>query len=246
MKRVGFVLLSTFLPISLLAWTPASEERIAKKSAALAPPDLRLVIDRFEDDYARGLLKAQNEEGADAHTFILISRRGRLRDTIERETRSIINAIRTGEPMPNVVARLGTLAHYVGDANNPFHLNDSDPRLTTSKDDFERYLESRLPKFPTVFYGLDPRFHLATYLDRTFARTAKFYPLLQEEYFRDGARRTSASFDDRSTAFGVASVCYSRSVSDLVNLYYFIWKEAGGDVRSASLMTRGNLLLNAN
>jgi hypothetical protein len=31
-----------------------------------------------------------------------------------------------------------------------------------------------------------------------------------------------------------------------VNLYYFIWKEAGGDVRSAAVMRDGNLLLNAN
>src|SRR5688572_33206692 len=82
--------------------------------------------------------------------------------------------------------------------------------------------------------------------DRTFARSAKFYPLVASEYFRDGERRTSAAFDDRSTAFGVASISYSRAVTDVVNLYYFIWKEAGGDVRSAAVMRDGNLLLNAN
>ena len=36
----------------------------------------------------------------------------------------------------------------------------------------------------------------------------------------------------------------TRAVTDLVNLYYFIWKEAGGDVRSAALMREGNLQLN--
>ena len=45
--------------------------------------------------------------------------------------------------------------------------------------------------------------------------------------------------------FGIASVCYSRAVTDLVNLYYYIWKEAGGDVRSAAVMRNGNLSLNA-
>ena len=30
-----------------------------------------------------------------------------------------------------------------------------------------------------------------------------------------------------------------------VSVYYFIWKEAGGDVRSAAVMRDGNLLLNA-
>ena len=69
---------------------------------------------------------------------------------------------------------------------------------------------------------------------------------MREEYFRYGERRTSAEFDDRSTAFGVASVCYSRAVTDVVNLYYYIWRQAGGDVRSAALMRGGNLVLNAN
>ena len=146
----------------------------------------------------------------------------------------------------SVSDKTGLLAHLVADANNPFHVAKDDSRLAASHNDFEQYFERKLSKFPTVFYGLDPQFRLGTYLDKTFARTAKFYPLMSEEYFRSGERRTSAEFDDRSTAFGVASVCYSRAVTDLVNLYYYIWKEAGGDVRSAAAMRRGNLLLNGN
>ena len=105
------------------------------------------------------------------------------------------------------------------------------------------YLERRLSKFPTVFYGLDSKFHLRSYLDRTLARSARFYPLVGEEYYRGGRRRGSTEFDDRSTAFGIASISYSRSVSDVVNLYYYIWKEAGGDVRSAAVMRDGNLTM---
>ena len=103
-----------------------------------------------------------------------------------------------------------------------------------------------MPRFATVFYGLDSGFHLGSYLDRTFSRTSKFYPLMSEEYFRFGERRSSAEFDDRSTAFGVASVCYSHAVTDLVNLYYYIWREAGGDVRTAPLMRGSNLIVNGN
>ena len=58
--------------------------------------------------------------------------------------------------------------------------------------------------------------------------------------------RASATTVLGATAFGVASISYSRAVTDVVNLYYFIWKEAGGDVRSAAVMRDGNLLLNAN
>jgi hypothetical protein len=246
MRRLGIVLLFLF-PLTASAWTRASDERIAKKSAALAPPDLRLIIERFEGDYRRGLERAQAEEATpgDAHQYFTLSREGRLRDRIERETRAAIGEIRKGDPMSGVVERLGTLVHLVADANNPFHVANDDPRLAASHNDFETYFERRLAKFPTVFYGLQPRFELTTYLDRTFKRTARFYPLMSEEYFRSGIRRSSSEFDDRSTAFGVASICYSRSVTDLVNLYYYIWKEAGGDVRSAALMRHGNLSLNA-
>jgi hypothetical protein len=244
MRRLGIVLLVLF-PLTAGAWTRVSDERIAKKSAALAPPDLRLLIERFEGDYKAGLARAQAEEATDTHHFFVLSREGRLRDRIERETRATIDTIRKGDPMSMVVERLGTLAHLVADANNPFHVANDDPRLADSHNDFEQYFERRLSKFPTVFYGLDPQFRLNTYLDKTFKRTAKFYPLMSEEYFRTGSRRSSTEFDDRSTAFGVASICYSRAVTDLVNLYYYIWGQAGGDVRSAALMRDGNLTLNA-
>jgi hypothetical protein len=245
MKRLGIVLLLLF-PLTAYAWTPASDQRIAQKGAALAPPDLRMLIELFDSEYKQGLARAQSDEGTDSHRYFVLSREGRLRDRIERETRTSIEAIRKGEPMSAVVERLGGLVHLVADANNPFHVANDDPRLGASQQDFEQYFERRLPRFPTVFYGLDPQFRLPSYLDRTFARSARFYPLVANEYFRDGTRRTSASFDDRSTAFGVASISYSRAVTDVVNLYYFIWKEAGGDVRSAAVMRDGNLLLNAN
>ncbi|HUR83654.1 MAG TPA: hypothetical protein VM733_23065 [Thermoanaerobaculia bacterium] len=241
MRRLGIVLLLLF-PLSAAAWTRASDERIAGKAAALAPPDLRMLLEKFDSDYKAGLNRAQSDEGSDVHNYFVLSRQGRLREGIERETRLSIQMIRKGEPMSDVVQRLGILAHLVSDANNPFHVANDAPRHTESRNDFETYFERKLAKFPTVFYGLDPQFSLPRYLDRTFARSAKFYPLMRGEYERGGS---AAVFDDRSTAFGVASISYSRAVTDLVNLYYYIWKEAGGDVRSAAVMRDGNLSLHA-
>ncbi len=244
MRRLGFVLLILF-PLTATAWTRASDERIAKKGAALAPPDLRMLIEKFEPEYKRGLEAAQADEGSESHHYFVLSRKGRLRERIERETRATIEAIRKRDSMAHVVERLGGLVHLIADANNPFHVANDNPRLGASRNDYEQYFERRLSKFPTVFYGLDPQFRLSSYLDKTFARSARFYPLVAEEYFRGGTRRTSAAFDDRSTAFGIASISYSRAVTDVVNLYYYIWKEAGGDVRAAAVMRDGNLLLNA-
>ena len=245
MKRLPLLLL--FLALPLHAWTRASDLKIAKKAIEMGPPDLRLVLDRYAPEFQRGLQKAESDEGSAEHHYFVLSRTGNLRTRIDLETKAIISMIHGRQSMAVVAERLGMLSHLIADANNPFHTADDDRRLGVAHDDFEQYFERRMARFPTVFYGLDPQFRPSSYFDKTFARTRKFYPLMSEEYFRGGTLRTSADFDDRSTAFGVASVCYSHAVTDLVNLYYFIWKEAGGDVRSAAKMRSSDgRALNAN
>ena len=243
MKRIAIFIL--FLPITAHAWTRASDQRIAAKGTALAPPDLRMLLQKFDTDYKTGIDRAEAEEGAESHHYFVLSKSGKLRERIERETRAAIASIRKGDPMSMVVERLGVISHLIADANNPFHTSDADARLGPAHNDFEQYFERRMSKFPTVFYGLEENFQLTPYLEHTMERSAKLYPLMSEEYFRGGMRHTSEDFDDRSTAFGVASVSYSHAVTDLVNVYYFIWRQAGGDVRSASALRGGNLLLNA-
>lgn len=234
MKRLALVLL--FLPITASAWTRASDERIAKKGAALAPPDLRMMLEKFQPEYLAGVERAEADEGSEWHHYYVLSRSGRLRERIQREASAAVAMIRKGDSMAAVAERLGILAHLIADANNPFHTANDDARMPLVHDDFEQYFERRLSRFPTVFYGLDPHFTLDSYVDRMLARSARFYPLMVEEYYPGGERQSSSSFDDRSTAFGVASVSYSHAVSDLANLYFYIWKQAGGDVRMAASM----------
>ncbi|HEX9161303.1 MAG TPA: hypothetical protein VF980_06310 [Thermoanaerobaculia bacterium] len=243
-KVVSASLVVAFAAATAHAWTAAADHRIASKAAQLAPNDLRRIIEKYDKEFDEGITRAAADEGSDVHHYFVLSRNGRLRERIERETGSVVSMIRTGKPMSQVVFHLGALAHYVSDANNPFHVANDDPRLTDQIGDYESYFEQRLPMFPTVFYGLDDNFQLSAYLDRTFARTAGFYPLIDEEYFRFGEQHDSSEFDDLSTAFGVASVCYSRAVTDTVNLYFYIWGRAGGDVRAAPMLRGGNLLLN--
>lgn len=226
MKRLcaALLLLSTALPA--MAWTRAADQRIAVKSAELAPPDLRLIISKYNKEYLRGVDDALATEGTDIH-------RRRLRERIDVQTRGIVKMIRTNQPMAAVVGELGNLSHLVGDANNPFHIGDDD---AAARVDFEQYFERRLARFAPVFYGLDTNLVLSSYLDKMFARTTRFSPLMAEEY----SRGNGATFDDRSTAFGVASVCYSHAITDNVNIFYFIWKAAGGSVRTPPILTHAN------
>jgi hypothetical protein len=218
MKRAAVALLFLSIALPCMAWTRAADQRIAAKSAALAPEDLRLLINKFNDEYQRGIDDALATEGTYIH-------RRQLRERIVAQTHAIVAMIRGNQPMSGVVRQLGVLSHLIGDANNPFHIGDDDAE---ERADFEQYFERRLARFAPVFYGLDRKFILSAYLDKMFVRTTGYSPLMAEEY----GRGNGATFDDRSTAFGVASVCYSHAITDTVNFYYFIWKTAGGSVRA--------------
>jgi hypothetical protein len=221
-KPLAFAILF-LLPTTSFAWTRNGDGRIADKAAEFAPADLKTILKKFPKQYAKGIDRAVAEEGTDIH-------REHLRDRIEQETAAAIAMIRSNQPMAAVVERLGFLSHLIGDANNPFHM-DRDASLDPAHEDFEHYFERRMQVFPTVSYGIVRNLQLKAYLDRIFSRSAKLLPLMNEEYSRGGERRTSQEFDDRSTAFGVASICYSHAVTDTANLYTYIWRQAGGATR---------------
>lgn len=241
--RPLFLLLLVLCSSNVFAWTPAAEERIARKAAMLAPPDMKLLIDKYSVEYRDGLVQAALPDFEARHTYFVARGQGQLKSQIREEVQQAIRVLQERQPTALFVERLGRISHLVADANNPFHVADSDRRLAANQQDYERYMERRMGKFATVFYGLRTPFHLDSYLDESLRRSASYYPLLSSEYFRHGEHRTSAEFDDRSTAFGVAALTYSHAVSDLVNIYYYIWKEAGGDVRTESAMRQGNLFL---
>src|SRR2546428_540631 len=93
MRRLLLVL--AFVPLPACAWTRVSDQQIAQMSAELAPPDLRLLIQRFPREYARGLDRAFADAGEIHGT--------NLRQSTERETRKIVAMIRTNQPMSAVV-----------------------------------------------------------------------------------------------------------------------------------------------
>jgi hypothetical protein len=245
MRILRALLLVVLCPISVFGWTTASDEKIASKSEQLAPADVKMLIEKYHSEYLNGLKTASSEEKTDSHEFMVLTRKGNLRAELTKEVDAAIKLARSGTSMADFVEALGRITHLVSDANTPFHVSNADLRLDNHHLDYEAYFERNLAKFPTVFYGLDSNLSLDRYLDAMFTRSAKFYPLLGEEYFRGGESHDSTDFDDRSTAFGVAAVSYSHAVTDVVNLYYFIWKQAGGDVRGAAVLQKGNLLLNA-
>lgn len=234
------------LASSASAWTPAVQGKIATEAARLAPPDLARQIEKHRRAYQAGV----NAPFDDADPALHMKNPdgfGRLDQTILAEVEGAAAAIRAHRPFEEVVRRLGVVSHYVADANNPLATAAADAEEGRYFLDYLRYAETAEPRFPLVFYGLYPgleeRGSVAPLLATTLRRGRELYPLIGREYRRIGFASGIGRFDDRSTAFGVASLAFSHAVTDVARVFRYVWLRAGGADPRGELPVRGGKLL---
>lgn len=229
-----------------LAWTPASQEFIAEMGARLAPPDLYRQIARNRNAYLMGAVVPCNDRQPADHVKTAEGH-GRLDEMIVLAVGNAIRAIETHRPFNEIVYRLGLVAHFLADANNPLAAAESDPREARYTADFRAYLESIEPRVEVVFYGFRPGFQgardLPSLIQDTLARGRRLYPLVGREYRRIGFAAGTRSFDDRSTAYAVAALSYSHAVSDIAEVLRYIWLEAGGIDTRQGVPVRGQKII---
>ena len=68
------------------------------------------------------------------------------------------------------------------------------------------------------------------YMEYRLAKERRYQRAVLFCYFPNGRRVSSATFDDRSNAFGVAQLILSHAVSDTAKTWFYLWKEMDGDV----------------
>jgi hypothetical protein len=230
--RPFFLLVLLFLATPPLhAWSEDSQLAIATEAARLAPPDLARQIDRHRADLRDGVLepfrdsdRARHEKNADGS--------GMLDRVIADEARRAVSYIRGHRPFADVVHQLGVLLHFVADANHPLYTSSDDRDEGRYAADYHRYVTSAETRFAAAYYGLDPRLDdlaaIPAFVERSLARSRALYPYIGAEYRRIGGGSGVGAFDDRSTAFGVAAVSFSRALTDGAAMLRLVWLEAGG------------------
>lgn len=212
------------------AWTPSTQTTIAREAAKLAPPDLARQIQKHRKVFEAGAV-APFQDSDPARHAKNADGSGELDKVILAEVQGAVDAIRQHRPFEEIVRRLGVVSHYVADANNPLAASAVDADEGRYFVDYLRYAETAEPRFPLVFYGVPAgleRRGLSPLLAETFRRSREVYPLVGMEYRRIGFASGIGRFDDRSTAFGVASVAFSHAVTDVVAVFRYIWITAGG------------------
>jgi len=226
------------------AWTPRTQARIALEAARLAPPDLARQIERREASYREGVAAPFADADPARH---VAGGGGRLDRVIVEEAARAVEAIRAHRPFDEIVHQLGVVAHHVADANHPLAASADDPREADYYADFDRYLDAAEPRLPLVYYGampgLDRREDVSSLVAATLARSRGLYPLVGREYRRIGFASGVGRFDDRSTAFGVASLAFSHAVTDVARVFRWVWLRAGGGDPRDGLPERGGRLI---
>jgi hypothetical protein len=228
------------------AWTPKIHQTIAWEAARLAPPDLARQLIRRRAAFLAGVIQPFDDADPSRHRQDADGS-GNLGAALEDAVTQAVAAIRAHRPFDEIVFRMGVAAHFMADANNPLASSNADPEAGRYFIDFLRYAESAEPRFPLIFYGTRPGLErapdVADLLADTLHRGRAFYPLIGLEYRKIDFASGIGRFDDRSTAFGVASVAFSHAVTDVALVLRYIWIRAGGGDDRAGLPAGGTRLL---
>jgi hypothetical protein len=231
---------------AVFGWTPDSQLQIGADAARLLPPDLYRQVDKHWQRYQDGILSPFRARDETLHQAGP-GGGGRLEEVLALEVERTIQYIRSHRPFQDIVEQAGVVVHYSNDLHNPLNCSAADPREGEYFADFLDYLESVRPRVALVFHGTEPALDggdLRRFLATTLQRCRDLYPLVGAEYRRIGKLPGRRYFDDRSTAFAVASLAHTRAVTDAALLLRHIWIAAGGaDFRSPPSSTENRLVL---
>jgi hypothetical protein len=236
MKRSHLLIVAILLPLltsfwaEVRAWSPETRVRIVEDALEMMPETLRTVLETHDKALRRGALEPLTEEGTAAHRPPWDG--GTLAEEVARRADALVAAVDGQESFEVIAERFGALAHFVSDAGFPPVAGggDDDARYRH----FTNLVRDRLEKIPFVFYGHgDPDLDRSSpegYVLAILARARDEDLVLARAYRAAGENPAPSAFDDRSIPFAIASLSYSRCVTDVVRVWLHAWGRAHGDM----------------
>jgi hypothetical protein len=212
------------------AWTAATRVVMIDDAVKMMPPLLRKVLEKRRNDVRRGMLEPMTQEDAPSHRPPWEG--GSIEASVDAAARDLVLGAESRGSFHDVARRFGVLAHFVADAGFPPAAAGALGAARYAH--FAALCETRRPRFPLVFYGHgndalsrdDFKAFTFKILERARAEDAN----LARAYAQAPSWTDAVAFDDRSVPFAIASLSYSRSVTDIVQAWLAAWRECHGDL----------------
>ena len=214
------------------AWTEASRARMLDDALRLSPPAFARLLGVHEEECRASALAMPEVE----HTWTTPDAREQAARALEKAVRETVRGITAHRPVVELCRDAGRIALLTADLNDPNRTGRAAGGALPpdAVAEFHRYAASVADRVPLVFWGwrddLAATEDVARMAGETAARSGRDAEGLRQAFYPAGRRVSASTFDDRSVPFAVASLAYSRTVSDTANLFFFVWKEAGGDL----------------
>ena len=229
-KHIGsWAILVMWLAVSgaFAAENTVYPEEFVLKPLKLLPPSLRLALDAHQPEILKSF-----REGVPG-----LSTDKDLLAALKSEMKSAIDGLMGQKPsLADLIAPLGRMAWIVARLGDPdrFHRESEAGWFT----DFSLYRRKNVGRCVAVFYDHDPalfeRGDIEAFQRSISARAADYAKRVAEAYRAGG---NSSSFDDLSPAFGLVSLQYCHTVTDVANVWLFCWSEADGDMTGTPYYT---------
>jgi hypothetical protein len=239
---VSFALVFWAAPGALLAWDEATYRAVAEDSLRLLPPSLQEVVEPHKDAIIEGAAEPLSlHKKGKCHTYDPTTGKGDLIKESLEAIKEGVKLVEQQKPFKEVARQLGIMCHLAVDLADPLRTSDEDPREADIAEDFAAFAVRQKEKFRPFFHGYPPGFlskGLEPVLQRYSSHSSTFYPILLRAYHPGGERVSSEAFDERSTAFGVASVCFSQALLTTGAMWVYFWHHSHGDMEGTLFLNK--------
>jgi hypothetical protein len=217
-----------------LAWTDATRVRMLQDALKASPPALAAIFEHHRPALQRGMLDPSRHEGEEVHYQLADGGGGMAAAAVALKSAELRDLVAKRRPLRTFAYEMGVLAHLISDVSFPLNASDADPREALYREAYRRYVETKLPRIPFVLdRSPSPeleRDDVRGFVMASARRAAADYGSIGPAFKDDGTPRSPAALDERSVPFGIASLSYSRAVSDIVRLWQHVWESVNGDM----------------
>jgi len=239
--RTSGLILLVFWPAAMAqSWTDATRSRMVKDALKVSPPALREILVHYEKSLVRGMLDPSRHESEEVHFQHADGKGGLGAIAIDRKVRDIRALLAGRAPFGRVTYEMGVLSHLISDVEFPLNASDADPREPLYRDAYGRYIERMLDRIPFVVDRDPPplleKDDIQGFVRDIARRAGRNYALIGPAFKDDGTPKSPSALDERSVPFGIASLSYSHSTSDIAWIWRHVWESINGDMHGTPFL----------